>query len=478
MGRMHFMPVAKVIHPIIRLLDMRKITLLTAALLCVLTVHAKPGVRFDISDEYMVSLIGVNTGGVKIVSVTAYGKNERDATQRAKMDAVAAAIFRGLPAGSESLADVPSLLSFADYDSNNAYFRDFFDSGKYLRFVNETYGSTPSGTDNMQAGRKRRVGVVLEILRDKLQQQLADDGILSLMAEASDKFGGAAPTVMVIPDPEWMKSNNIAGDDFRSALANSVMRNCIGEISGYFSRHGYPLVSLEAKLDELDNAQVRKDLATGADGAGIQTDMLDELSAVSSCDIFLKVGFSQLSSEAGRDAYNFRIEALDMASLKTIHYEDLQTAPSAAPAHRQLKQSNMAVLDKFFPMIQSHMETLGERGREGYLAVMITEDCPLMLDDEVSDGDATGTLQEAIYGWLRKNAQNGAVSRADVGRTRMVFDSVRIPLHYTNAFSGDKAPQHIVDFATRLGSYLKRFGLSARVNQISAAKADIYIGSL
>lgn len=217
---MHFLPVAKVIHPIIRLLDMKKITLLMAVLLCVLTVHAKPGVRFDISDEYMVSLIGVNTGGVKIVSVTAYGKNERDATQRAKMDAVAAALFRGLPAGSESLADVPSLLSFADYDSNNAYFRDFFDSGKYLRFVNETYGSTPSGTDNMQAGRKRRVGVVLEILRDKLQQQLADDGILSSMAEASDKFGGAAPTVMVIPDPEWMKSNNIAGDDFKIGRAH------------------------------------------------------------------------------------------------------------------------------------------------------------------------------------------------------------------------------------------------------------------
>lgn len=129
-------------------------------------------------------------------------------------------------------------------------------------------------------------------------------------------------------------------------------------------------------------------------------------------------------------------------------------------------------------MIERHMKTLSENGREGYLDVMLTEDSPLMLDDEVSDGNATGTLQEAIYGWVRKNAQNGIVSRGNVGRTRMVFDSVRIPLMYTNGFSGEQTPQHIIDFASRLGSYLKRFGLSARVNQISAGKADIIIGSL
>lgn len=451
---------------------------IVAILILALPLYASPKVVFDISDEYMISLIGVNSGGVKIVSVTTYGKNERDATERAKMDAVAGTLFRGIPAGGAGLVDVPSLLNVADYDNNLSYFQNFFDSGKYLRFVNEAYDSTPAGTDNMQRGKKRRVGVVLEVLRDKLAEQLVADGVMTTISDHASALGGSKPVMMVIPDPEWMTHNGLGTDDFRKALSNSVMRNCIGEIGGYFSQRGYPLVSLEGKLDELANSEVRRSLATGIDGSAVQTDMLEELSGIASCDIFLKVGFSLLSSEAGRDAYNFRIEALDMTSLKTIHFEDFQTSPSAAPAHRQLKQSNLAVLDKFFPMIERHMKTLSENGREVYLDVMLTEDSPLMLDDEVSDGNATGTLQEAIYGWVRKNAQNGIVSRGNVGRTRMVFDSVRIPLMYTNGFSGEQTPQHIIDFASRLGSYLKRFGLSARVNQISAGKADIIIGSL
>ena len=50
------------------------------------------------------------------------------------------------------------------------------------------------------------------------------------------------------------------------------------------------LTLLESKLDELDAEAARMAVATGKDGAGLQTSELDELSKVANADFLIEVG--------------------------------------------------------------------------------------------------------------------------------------------------------------------------------------------
>lgn len=100
---------------------------------------------------------------------------------------------------------------------------------------------------------------------------------------------------MVIPEAAWLKQQgcvDASGNvDFRRALDYSNdLRNTIVIIGSLISEKGMDLTLLESKLDELDAEAARMAVATGKDGAGLQTSELDELSKVANADFLIEVG--------------------------------------------------------------------------------------------------------------------------------------------------------------------------------------------
>ena len=87
--------------------------------------------QFDGSYNYEVETVGVGTEGTKSLKVWAYGKNVDEAIALAKKCAVAACIYRGLPAAENVLA-TPALYPNPDPKWDD-YFGEFFDDGgEYL----------------------------------------------------------------------------------------------------------------------------------------------------------------------------------------------------------------------------------------------------------------------------------------------------------------------------------------------------------
>ncbi len=110
--------------------------LIILTLIAFLTLPSNAKLKFNISDEYMVTTSGTGVGGTKFVVVKAYGKDVKEAMAKAKMDAVAAAIFRGLPAGGGAQA-TPALSPDGErlYTKYTDYFNRFFDDNDSVKIT-------------------------------------------------------------------------------------------------------------------------------------------------------------------------------------------------------------------------------------------------------------------------------------------------------------------------------------------------------
>ncbi len=137
-------------------------------------------VLFNSSYNYEIVPIEVGTEGTKYVKVWAYGKKVEDAINTAKMSAVAAAIFRGIPAGGDQVAATPPLCRDMDAaEKHEAYFEEFFTiGGPYLQFVTQTSHGVPSGQDQVKIKKGYKVGISVQIMYDNLRRKLEQDGII------------------------------------------------------------------------------------------------------------------------------------------------------------------------------------------------------------------------------------------------------------------------------------------------------------
>lgn len=136
-------------------------------------------VLFGSSYNYEVSTEGVGQRGTKFVKVWGYGKKVDQAIVQAKKNAVAAAIFRGYPGGS-NVSPTPPLCKDPNAEENNyEYFQEFFETGgKYLKFVNQTTDGIPSGQDRRKVKKGYKVAIYVQVMHDNLRRQLEADGII------------------------------------------------------------------------------------------------------------------------------------------------------------------------------------------------------------------------------------------------------------------------------------------------------------
>lgn len=437
--------------------------------------------KFNISEEYEVTTAGTAKGGTKFVKIMAYGKNTQAAMQVAKMDAVAAALFRGLP-GSGNTETTPPIMKNgeADYYQNKDYFDRFFGEDHYLQYVNFTNRDVPTGADNLPTKKGQRVGVYLQIMWDNLYKQMINDGMATPLAEQVG--GGHKPIIMVIPETANMKQHGFVNEngqpDFRKALDNdNDLRNCIAVINDIMKTRGYPLASLEQKLNELDNEEARQNIATTKGGSELQSSDLDELSKIANADIFIALGIEPHRYN-GVNQYSMRLTGQDASSLKDISGKVVESTPSAAPASMLLKECLLNVMDGFTADLEQHFDDVVENGREGTVFLKLGEDAPMNFETEVQFNGERGELQEVIDYWMGENAVKGAYNKTRGTETTLVFEQVRMPIKGKGKFGKKEKALDVEDFARRLARFLEdNYGFSARVDKISLGKAYVYLGS-
>lgn len=135
---------------------------------------------FDATFPYEIETVGIGLEGTKVLKVWAFDKTVDGAIEKAKKSAVAACIFKGLPASSNANATPPLCVSPGE-EWNDYFFSFFSDTGKYASFVNITTDGSPSGQDRLKTKKGYKVGVFVQVLYDQLRRQLEDDGVINKM---------------------------------------------------------------------------------------------------------------------------------------------------------------------------------------------------------------------------------------------------------------------------------------------------------
>lgn len=136
-------------------------------------------ILYNSSYNYEIQPLGVGQDGTKVVKVWGYGRSVEDAVQVAKRNAVAACIFRGIPAG-PGVGTTPAILKDPNAAEEHAdYFEEFFQTGgKYLNFISLSTDGAPSGKDRLKIKRKYyKVGVSAQVMYDNLRYELEQAGI-------------------------------------------------------------------------------------------------------------------------------------------------------------------------------------------------------------------------------------------------------------------------------------------------------------
>lgn len=126
--------------------------------------------------------LGVGNDGSKIVKVWSYGKNADIAIIEAKKNAIAAVIFRGVPAGNGA-AQTPAICNDQNaLENNQVFFDEFFkDGGKYLQFINITNDGMPGGSDRLKLKKGYKVAIKASVSYNNLRKYLENEGIAKRM---------------------------------------------------------------------------------------------------------------------------------------------------------------------------------------------------------------------------------------------------------------------------------------------------------
>jgi hypothetical protein len=128
--------------------------------------------------NYEIEPVGVGQDGTKVFKVWGVGKDVNEAIMKAKADAVAACIFKGLTGGAGS-APTPPIISEPNAEDKYAdYFETFFSvGGKYLQYIAVTTDGDPSGQDRLKLKKGYKVAIYVQVMYDALRKQLEADNI-------------------------------------------------------------------------------------------------------------------------------------------------------------------------------------------------------------------------------------------------------------------------------------------------------------
>jgi len=125
--------------------------------------------------NYEVQFLRTGLEGTELFKVYSYCKKEKDCFEYAKMDAVKAIIFKGIPG---SGMQRPMVTEVGAEDKYRDYFKEFFkEGGKYLNYVSISNDGSISDEDRMKVGKKLKIGVIVSVQKANLRKELEAAGI-------------------------------------------------------------------------------------------------------------------------------------------------------------------------------------------------------------------------------------------------------------------------------------------------------------
>lgn len=157
------------------------------ALMCIFTNgEAAKKYKWDSSATPIVEQTGVASDGY-FVKAWGVASNADKAMEKARMDAVHAALFCGISQSQNKqgrgTGELPALVDDAIATKREDFFRSFFSSGKFLEFVSDVSSTYPKGADNVKTPQGRRVGLQLVLHYDSLRKYLQEEGVVKTLGE-------------------------------------------------------------------------------------------------------------------------------------------------------------------------------------------------------------------------------------------------------------------------------------------------------
>lgn len=154
-----------------------------SSLLFITPIDAKKKYKFQLTYDYAIEQKRGGINGTKVVKSWAVAKNADKAIVKAKENAIAAAIFTGYAANPDpsiGAYQVPALCNNAEeaFYNNQDFFEDFFTGGEYLNYVHEVNSTYPSGENNVNTPKGRRVGILLVVEYSALRKRLENAQII------------------------------------------------------------------------------------------------------------------------------------------------------------------------------------------------------------------------------------------------------------------------------------------------------------
>ena len=127
--------------------------------------------------------MGSELDGSHTLKAWGNGKNQKDAVEQAKKNAVRDVIFKGIHAGKSECSASPILIEINAQKKYEDYFFEFFeDGGKYTEFVtlqDERFKDKVKQRNKKNARNSVTISVVVRVLSNKLKKKLIEDGILN-----------------------------------------------------------------------------------------------------------------------------------------------------------------------------------------------------------------------------------------------------------------------------------------------------------
>ena len=247
------------------------------------------------------------------------------------------------------------------------------------------------------------------------------------------------PVIMVVPSDSWCLRNGFVTEfqnlgqtqqipDYSTAFRqNDEIRTVISAMSEFMAANEFPLQSLEAELNRINNESVEMSLMQGKSGSVIEESPVEALRRTAKADIILNL--------------DYKVTMVGPVS-------------SATPMTTILEEAVLSFKDNFLAGLQRHFDDLFANGREISVTLLRYDSSPVDFDSEFEFEGDMYELAEHIDLWFSNNTVEGRYSLNDKSANRMRFSQVRIPLYDT--VMGKERAADAQSFGNKLARMLRK----------------------
>ena len=275
------------------------------------------------------------------------------------------------------------------------------------------------------------------------------------------------PTIMVVPSDSWCQRNGFMTEfrnsgqtwqipDYSAAFRqNDEIRTVISAMSEFMAANEFPLQSLEAELNRINNESAEMSLMQGKSGSAIEESPVEELRRTAKADIILNLDY-KVTRIGPRRQIEFNLQAIDAYSSKIIsgNTGTSSAVSSETPMTTILEEAVLSFKDNFLSGLQRHFDDLFANGREISVTLLRYDTSPIDFESVFEFEGEMYELAEHIDLWFSNSTVNGRYSLSDKSSNRMRFCQVRIPLYDT--VMGKERAADAQSFGNKLARELRK----------------------